>query len=169
MLPSRSSRSTSASRPFLQIPLRRRLRSLRRRPVSPSSRTAIVPGTVLTSHLFASLCAAPAGPSAEDIARQRKLALIAQYGMVEDGHGGYDIEGGPGPGDEGYVGGKGKGPDLDGVSVDMLEAELRRMGLKKKQKKASRTMRFSGKSQDYPANHVVLNTLAPTEAEGGGW
>jgi hypothetical protein len=80
--------------------------------------------------------------------------------MVEDGHGGYDIEGGPGPGDEGYVGGKGKGPDLDGVSVDMLEAELRRMGLKKKQKKASRTMRFSGKSQDYPANHVVLYTLA---------
>lgn len=57
--------------------------------------------------------------------------------MVEDGHGGYEAEGGPGPGDEGYVGGKGKGPNLDGVSVDMLEAELKRMGLKKKQKKVS--------------------------------
>lgn len=77
----------------------------------------------------------PAGPTPEELARQKRLAIIAQYGMVEDGQGGYGVEGGPGPGDEGYVGGRGKGPDLDGVSVDMLEAELKRMGLKKKQKK----------------------------------
>lgn len=78
-------------------------------------------------------------PDEATLAAQRKAYLLRQYALVEDSNSNFaspfadgSSSGGPapGPGDPGYKGGK----DKTEVSPEQLEAEMKRMAMKKKQK-----------------------------------